>query len=389
MNPSSRRLAAFGLAAALAAAGTAQAQEEPIRIGALYNLTGGMSSIDAPAYRGAQLHVKQINDDGGLLGREVELIGIDTQTDQQQAATAAQQLISEEVVAGIGYGDTNFVQAAAPIFQSNEIPFVTSGATHPMLPTGIGDFMFMTGFGDDDQAYAIADYAYNELGYRQVAVWTDRSMAFTTTLSKFFLERWEELGGEIVVEDVFMLGDTDFSAQISRLQANEEVDAVFAAAVPSSAGLIVKQIRESGMDLPIVSADGFDTELVSTVPGEELANDVWFSAHAYRGSERPEVEDFIEAYQEEYGREPENAFSPLGYDAIGLIANAIRSAESAEPQAIRDALEETRGYPAVTGEISYVREGGVPPKPVTIIEVQNGEFELVDRWYPEGFGPEE
>ncbi len=389
MYPSLRRLAAFGLGVACAAAGAAQAQEEPIRVGALYNLTGGMSSIDAPAYRGAQLHVKQINENGGLLGRNVELIGIDTQTDQQEAATAAQKLISEEVVAGIGYGDTNFVQAAAPIFQTNEIPFVTSGATHPMLPTGIGDYMFMTGFGDDDQSYAIADYAYNELGLRDVAVWTDRSMAFTTTLSKFFLERWQELGGTIVIEDVFELGDTDFSAQISRLEAEENVDAVFAAAVPSSAGLIVKQIRESGLDLPILSADGFDTELVSTVPGEELANDVWFSAHAYRGSDRPEVEDFIEAYNQEYGREPENAFSPLGYDAIGLIANAIRNAESAEPQAIRDALEETRGYQAVTGEISYVREGGVPPKPVTIVEVQNGEFELVDRWYPEGFGPEE
>jgi branched-chain amino acid transport system substrate-binding protein len=243
--------------------------------------------------------------------------------------------------------------------------------------------MFMTPFGDDDQSYAIADYTYDDLEAHRVVVWTDQSMDFTRALSTFFKERFTELGGEIVAEDAFMMGDTNFSAQIARLKAVDPApDAVFISAIPSEAGLTVKQIREEGLTLPIVSGDGFDTELVATVPGPELANDVYFSSHTYRADNRPEVLEFIEAYEQEYGREPENSFAPLGYDAVGLIAAAIERAGSAEPDAICEAMKETRGYPAVTGEISYTRTNRVPPKPVAIIGVQNAEFTLLDTWHP-------
>ncbi|WP_336056010.1 ABC transporter substrate-binding protein [Nitratireductor sp. CH_MIT9313-5] len=363
--------------------GAAQAQEN-IKIGALYNVTGGMSSLDGPSLKGAQLAVKQLNADGGLLGKQIELIAPDGKTDQQETAKAAQRVLSEGVVAGIGQSDTTFVMAGAPLFQEEGVPFVTSGATHPELPQWVGDYMFMTPFGDDDQSYAIADYAYEDLGARKVAVWTDNSMDFTKALSKFFIERFEEKGGEIIGTDSFMMGDTDFSAQIARLASMDpQPDAVFISAIPSEAGLSVKQIREQGITMPIVSGDGFDTELVATVPGPELANDVYFSTHTYRADDRPEVTKFIEDYKAEYGIEPENAFAPLGYDAIMLVADAIRRADSAEPAAIKDALAETRGFKGVTGEISYTRETMVPPKPVSIISVQGGKFEVEEIWKPE------
>ncbi|UUP19743.1 ABC transporter substrate-binding protein [Nitratireductor thuwali] len=362
--------------------GAAHAQEA-IEIGALYNVTGGMSSLDGPSLKGAQLAAKQINAEGGLLGRQVELIAPDGKTDQQETAKAAQRVLSEGVVAGIGQSDTTFVMAAAPLFQEQGVPFVTSGATHPELPQWVGDYMFMTPFGDDDQSYAIADYAYDELGARRIAVWTDNSMDFTKALSKFFIERFEERGGEIVGTDTFMMGDTDFSAQIARLASIDPApDAVFVSAIPSEAGLSVKQIREQGITMPIVSGDGFDTELVSTVPGPELADDVYFSTHTYRADDREEVKKFIEDYKAEYGIEPENAFAPLGYDAMMLVADAIRRAGSAEPADIRDALAETRGFKGVTGEISYTRESMVPPKPVSIISVHNGEYQVEEIWTP-------
>ncbi|MCB9947994.1 MAG: ABC transporter substrate-binding protein [Rhodospirillaceae bacterium] len=383
MRTLTRIVAAGTLAAGL---GTAAQAQETVTIAALYNLTGGMSSIDAPALNGALLHAQLINEAGGLLGGTVmlEVVGIDTKTDQQETATAAQQALSmDNLIAGIGFGDTTFVLAAAPAFQEAGIPFVTSGATHPMLPTWVGDHMFMTAFGDDDQSYAIADYAYDTLGLRRVALWTDDSMDFTRALATFFRERFEERGGEIVGADVFMMGDTDFSAQIARLQAIDPApDGVFIAAIPGEAGLSVKQIREAGMAFPIVSGDGFDTELVATVPGPELANDVYFSSHTYRADDRQVVTDFVAAYEEEYGRPPENAFAPLGYDAVGLIANAIEAAGSTDPEAIRDALAATRDFDAVTGTISYTRESMVPPKPVAIIGVENGEFTLLETWTP-------
>lgn len=357
---------------------------DTIKLGALYNLTGGMSSIDAPALNGAKLKAKLINEKGGLLGKKIEVIGIDTKTDQKAAATGAKKALSDGVIAGLGYGDTTFVMAAAPLFQEKKVPFVTSGATHPMLPKWVGDYMFMTPFGDDDQSFAIADYTFKKLGAKKVVVWTDNSMDFTKALSKFFKQRFTELGGKIIVEDFFMMGDKDFSAQIARLKnANPKADAVFISAIPNEAGLTVKQIREAGLTLPIVSGDGFDTELVTTVPGPKLANDVFFSTHTYREDTRQEVLDFIAAYEKEYGRPPENAFAALGFDAVGLIADGIKRAGSTDGPALRKALSETKGFKAVTGEITYSRPSGVPVKGVSIISVKDGKYKVEEVWMPE------
>jgi len=356
---------------------------DTIKLGGLYNLTGGMSSIDAPALNGAKLQAKLINDAGGVLGKKLEVVGIDTKTDQKAAATGATKALSMGVIAGLGYGDTTFVMAAAPLFQKKGIPFVTSGATHPMLPKWVGNCMFMVPFGDDDQSFAIAEFTVNKLKAKKVAVWTDNSMDFTKALSKFYKQRITELGGTIVLEDFFMMGDKDFSAQIARLKAaNPAAEAVFVSAIPNEAGLTVKQIRETGLKLPIVSGDGFDTELVTTVPGDKLANDVYFSTHTYREDNRPEVLAFVKAYEKEYKRPPENAFAALGYDAVGLIADAIKRAKSTDGKALGAALAATKGFKAVTGEITYSRPTGVPMKGVSIISVKNAKYKVEEVWFP-------
>ncbi len=320
---------------------------------------------------------------GEFLGKKLEVVGIDTKTDQKAAATGAKKALSMGVIAGLGYGDTTFVMAAAPLFQEKGIPFVTSGATHPMLPKWVGNSMFMVPFGDDDQSFAIAEYTVNKLGLKKVVVWTDNSMDFTKALSKFYKQRITELGGTIVLEDFFMMGDKDFSAQIARLKSvNPAADAVFISAIPNEAGLTVKQIREAGLTLPIVSGDGFDTELVTTVPGNKLANDVFFSTHTYREDNRPEVVAFVKAYEKEYKRPPENAFAALGYDAVGLIADAIKRAKSTDGKALREALAATKGFKAVTGEITYSRPSGVPMKGVSIISVKSGKYKVEEVWFP-------
>jgi len=367
------------------AAGKAEdAKDKPIKLGGMYNLTGGFSSIDAPGLSGAKLKAKLINEAGGILGgRMIEVVGYDTQTDQQAAATQSKRAIDQGVVAGLGYGDTTYVMAAAPLYQSAGIPFVTSGATHPDLPKWVGDMFFMVPFGDDDQSYAIADFAWNTLGVRKVVIWTDDSMDFTLALSKFFKERFIELGGTIIHELFYQTGDTDFSAHIARLRDARDAEAVFVGSVPNEAGLTVKQIREAGIKIPIISADGYDTELVATVPGPALANDVYFSTHTYRSDDRPEVLNFIEEYIKEYKREPENAFAACGFDAVGLIADAIERAGTTEGKALQKALAETKNYQGVTGQIAYTRPSRVPVKPIAIIGVQGGKFEYLDTWWPE------
>jgi branched-chain amino acid transport system substrate-binding protein len=360
---------------------------DPIKITALYNLSaGGLASIDGPSLNGAKLKAKEINDAGGLLGgRMIEITAIDTKNDLKEAATGAKRAVSMSgIVAGIGHSDTTFALASAPLFQTQGIPFVTSGATAPQLPDMIGDKMFMACFGDDVQAYAMAEYAYNTLGVHTVVMWTDNAMDYTKGLSKYFQERFTQLGGKVLLNDIYMTEDKDFSALVSRLKANADAQAVFASSGPDTAGIIIKQIREAGINLPILGGDGYDTDLITSVPGPDLSNNVYFTTHAYVGLDTGPANAFRSGYQEAYGGPPENAFAALGYDAMGLVADAIKRAGSTDYAAVTKALAETSGYEAVTGNIAFKNGSHVPSKPVAVMYVEKGEVNLKTTVTPEG-----
>lgn len=379
--------------AAPAAAPTAAPQTTPasqatptagvIKIGALYGVTGSMSSIDEPGLNGFKLAAQQINEAGGINGQMIEVIAIDGKSDQTATTSAVTELIEvHKVVAIGGLNDSTFALAAGPIAQAAGIPFVTAGATLPTLPDQIGDYFFMAPFGDDAQAYAIADYALNELGARTAYMLVDQAYDFTTTLARFFKERWQSKGGAIVLEDVYNSGDTDFSAQIARVRAlNPPPDVIFISAIPNEAGITTRQFREAGLTQPILSGDGFDTPLIGEVAGD-LADDVYFSTHASLDNESNVVQSFVFAYEKAYGRKPENAFAALGYDTMNLIADAIRRAGSTNPAAIRDALATTKDFQTVTGVISYPEGQRKPIKSVTIIRVQDGVYSFVTEIRP-------
>ena len=352
------------------------AAADPIKIGGMYNVTGGMSSIDAPGLNGMKLAAKQINAAGGLLGgRPIEIVAIDGKTDQTAVTNAVSEMINVHGVVAIGgLNDSTYALAAGPIAQAAGIPFVTAGATLPTLPDQIGDYFFMTPFGDNIQAYAVAEFAFNNLKAKTAWLLVDQAYDFTTALASFFRERWTALGGEIVLEDKYQSGDTDFSAQIARLKAlSPQPDVLFVSAIPNEAGITTKQIREAGLTQPILSGDGFDTPLIGEVAGED-ADNVYYATHASLENPDPVVQGFVQAYKAEYGIPPENAFAALGYDMMNQIADAIKRANSAEPAAIRDALATTKDFKGVTGVISYEPGKRVPNKSVTIIKVQDGVY---------------
>jgi branched-chain amino acid transport system substrate-binding protein len=181
-----------------------------------------------------------------------------------------------------------------------------------------------------------------------------------------------------------MTEDKDFSALVSRLKANPDAQAVFASSGPDTAGIIIKQIREAGLKLPILGGDGYDTDLVSTVPGPEFSDGVYFTTHAYVGLDTGVANAFRTAYQKAYGVPPENAFAALGYDAMGLLADAIKRANSADPAAITKALAATSDYPAVTGNIAFKNGSRVPSKPVAIMYVDHAKVNLKTTVTPQG-----
>lgn len=354
-----------------------------IVVGAVYSVTGSQASIDDPGLKGFQLAAKQINESGGLLGRQVDVAHIDAASDQTQTTNVVSELINnDKAVALGGINDSTFALAAGPIAQRAEVPFVVSGATLPTLPEQVGDYFFMVPYGDDSQAIAVADYATNELKAKSAWVLVDQAYDFTTALSAFFQKQFTENGGKIVLEDSYQSGDTDYSAQISRLRAlPEQPDVLFVAAIPNEAGVITQQIRAAGLTQPILSGDGFDTPLVAEVAGQN-ADDVYFATHVSLDSDAEVVSSFVKAYKAEYGNPPENAFAALGYDTMNLIAAAITKAGETSPTAIRDALAATKDFPAVTGTISYENGSRKPTKSVTILQVQDGKTTFVSTVTP-------
>ena len=312
----------------------------------------------------------EINRRGGLLGRRLQIAAADSRSKPAAVARAVRRLIEDErVVALGGLNDSTLALAAGPVAQRAGIPFVTAVATLPTLPRIVGDMFFMTAFGDDTQAHAIAEVARRDLRARSAFLLVDRG---SDALARFFRRRFVARGGTVAGRLSYAPGQRDFGSVMARIRALRPApDVLFFSALPSEAGRLTRQSRAAGLTQPILSGDGFDTPLLGREAGTR-ADDVYYSTHVALDSAAPRIRRFVEAYRTRYGRKPQHAFAALGYDTMRLIADAIRRAGSSEPVAIRRPLAATRGFKMVTGTISYAPGRRTPKKPVTIIRVRHG-----------------
>jgi branched-chain amino acid transport system substrate-binding protein len=379
---------AAALAAGLAACGgaqvvTRQQSPDPIHIGAIYNLTGSQATLDGPSLDGARLAVDRINAAGGLLGRRVELLERDGQTSPELVRYDAQNLVALKVAAIVGLSDTDQVMAAAPVAARAGIPFVTSGATSPLLPGQVPDWLFLACFGDNVQAAAGAEFAADWLGARTVAILFDKDMDYTRLLQRYFAQSFTAQGGRVVLRVAFHTGEHDIAGlpAPSGGHAGDEGDEgataaplkaqlLFVAAGPADAGPLVRKLRAAGYRQPIMGGDSYDN-LKLIQAARKTGGGVYFTTHAAFGlpHSSTQMRRFTAWYRSAYGRPPENAFAGLGFDAVNLIARAILRAKSADPKKVRDALLETRGFDGVSGGLSYAGGSLVPRKAVTVIEV--------------------
>jgi branched-chain amino acid transport system substrate-binding protein len=356
-----------------------------IKIAGGFAMTDGGSALDGPGANGALLAVKEINARGGVLGRPVELVVRDSRYDMNLTAQIARQLVDEDkVVSGIGFSDTNSVMAAGPVFQKAGLPFITVGATSPKIPDQIGDMVYLACFGDNVQAAAGAEYAAKHFG-KKAYILTDESDDYTVALAGYFLSSFKDLGGDVVLEDSYTDNTTDISKQIDDLKKlSLQPDFYYIAAMPFNAGTVIEQFRDAGIVGPIVGGDGYDTPEILKLGGNASDN-VFFSTHVMMdpnsGDER--VKEFIAAYYKEYGHNPENAFAALGYDTMRLMVDAIGRAGSTDPKAIQKAIQDTKDFRGVTGNISYSNGSHVPQKGVTIVAVKGCRFTLGAEIVPE------
>lgn len=372
----------IGIAAYLASlvlSPVAGAQERAITIGAMYNLTGGQRDLDIPSAEGARLAVAQANTGGGLLGRPVRLRVVDGETKPDIIAEKAKTLFSEapDIAGLIGFSDTDMVLAAAPIAAKHRRVFLTSGATSPKLPEQVPVYLFLACFGDNVQAAAGADWAYDRLKARTVAVLYNATSSYARLLHNYFQTRFKELGGKVLA--VVPYQANNIKAAIGKLP---KADLIYLAALPDDVATAIPALRAAGIDVPILGGDGLD--IGDAWRQVKRARKIYFTTHAYISADNPDprVQAFREAFAKAYPDKKPDAFAALGYDAARLLMAAIKAAGRADPGAVREALAHTRGFEGVTGTISYPDGSRIPSKPVAIISIDQGAEKYMGRLTP-------
>ncbi|MFZ5427911.1 MAG: ABC transporter substrate-binding protein [Thermodesulfobacteriota bacterium] len=365
------RAAVLALAAVLAFTSPCWAagpQGEPVVVGVLYNLTGAMASIDVPGLEGMKLAAARVNAEGGLLGRPLRLEVRDCASDVERCRTAARELADMGVVAMAGLNDSDYALVAGETSVMAGIPFVTAGATLPTLPRLLGPNFFMACFGDDAQAKAVAKFALRHMGVESMLVMTNRDHAFTTALSGYFVRRYRERGGEIPFRASFsQTSPPAIAGDAAACLKNGGCRGVFVAGMPGDAVDSVRALRAARYAGPVFSGDGFDTGLLSGLNAEEASPGIFFSTHVAYDSPRPEVKRFVGEWTAVHGAPPSSGFAALGYDALGLVARAVKASGSTGGAPVRRALAATRGYQGATGEIGYPQPLAPPLKTVFVM----------------------
>ena len=356
------------------------AAEEPgeateVKIGINYELTGGVASYGEASVNGIMMAFDEINAAGGINGMTIVPVTLDNKTDAAEAtALATRLMVQEGVVAALGPATSGNFMATIPVAMGNSIPIISASATADEGVTvdasgNVNEFVFRLCFNDSFQGVTMANFAANNLSAKNAVIIQDNSSDYAKGLAKNFIETFEAAGGTIVAQEGYVAKDKDFNAILTSIKG-KDFDVIFLPGYYQEAGLVIKQARDLGIDVPVLGADGFDSPVLLELAGEAALNDVYFSNHYSSLDQDPMVQDFIAAYTEKYGVEP-NAFNALGYDLGKYIADAIARAGSTDPVAIKDALKATENFAGVTGTFS-MGEDHNPIKSIVVIGLENG-----------------
>lgn len=357
--------------------------ENPIKIGYVGALSGDTALWGQAGLNGMELTAKQINEDGGILGREVQVIGLDGKGAPDDSVTAYKKLVEEEgvsAVVGTNFSSCNI--AIAAVADELEVPVIATAASNELVTVDedgkLHPYSFRLCFIDSYMGYLAGSYAYNELGLKTCALITDVTDSYSTSVGQYMVDTFTELGGELVASEEAQNGDNDFRAQLTKIAAAQP-DVLFIPWNYENVCLIAQQARELGIEGVFFGADGWDTtELI------ELSNGALEGCYyvSRPGFNLPEAAAYGEVYQEEYNVALE-AECLYGNDGVMWIKQAIEAAGSDDPTAIRDQLEATTSFDGLLGHMSIDPATHNPSRDAAIFEVKDDEVQYVGIYEPE------
>ncbi|WP_304067983.1 ABC transporter substrate-binding protein [Megamonas hypermegale] len=361
--------------------GEEAANSNEIKVGANFEITGNVANYGTTARDGFKLAIKEANEAGGIDGKQIVIVEADNKSDPAESANAATKLISDDkVVAIVGPATSGAVQAESQIATENKIPIIAPCATSPDITVENGqvkEFVFRGCFIDPLQSNTMANFAANELKAKTAVIYLDSSTDYSKSLAEVFKNKFEALGGKVVMQEAFVAKDQDFKAALTNIKT-ANADVIYIPAYYEEVGKIVKQARELGITQPILGTDGWDDTKVVDIAGADALNNTYYVTH-YIDTD-PDVKAFVDSFTKEYGHAP-GVFAALGYDAGKMLVDAIKRAGSTDPVAIQKALAETKDLQVGTGKLTVDVNHNLI-KNAFIIEMKDGVKTLKERVTP-------
>jgi branched-chain amino acid transport system substrate-binding protein len=362
--------------------GGSAADADEIIIGEYASLTGTTATFGVSTHNGVLLAIEEANAAGGINGKKIKLITEDDRSKADEARVVVTKLVTQnKAVAVLGEVASTRSMTAAPVCQQYKVPMVSPSSTNPEV-TRKGDYIFRVCFTDDFQAAVVGKFAYDK-GYRKAAIFKDMKNDYSVAFADNFAKSFIKQGGKVVGEQSYQEGDTDFKSQLNSLKAAGP-DAILCPGYYSEVGTIARQAREIGLNVPILGGDGWDSPKL--VPGAGTAlNGCFFSNHRFsRELELPEIKAFIANFKKKYNENPD-ALAALGYDAAGLVVDAMKRATKLDGPGIRDAIAQTKGYKGVTGVITLDQNRNAR-KEALILRIDGEVFRVEKTYRPEELG---
>lgn len=345
------------------------AAKEPIKIGVFLPMTGNVSAFGQMEWLGIKTAHQMM---GKILGQEVKLILEDTKSDQTEAAHAVERLIKQHQVVGIiGGAISGSALAGGSIAEKNGIPLISPSATN-LLVTQDKKYVFRACFDDSFQSQVAARQARIAMGASTAAVVVDIAQAdYSVGLGNLFLQAFGEMGGKVLVTAYIQTGDRDFRSQLSEVrEANPDI--IYVPNYYTENALLAKQVRDLGMKMPILMADGAQVQALIQTGGKAVEG-VYLTAHFNLEAVSTTLgRRFVANFKKQYKKDAD-AFGALGADAYFILIGAIKRAKSTEGSKVRTALTDTKNFKGVTGPIK-INEDGNTIKRLVINRVKNGRF---------------
>ena len=366
--------------------GGASSEGGTIKIALIANTTGDYAQYGIPVRNGAMLYIDQLNANGGINGKKIEVLEYDDKGDGIEAVNAFNLAMDKGITAVIGSVLTGATVTLADATYPENMPQITASATAAgvtvMEDGSVRTNVFRSCFIDPFQAEKMADYAVNKLGAKTAAILYESGSDYSEGLLDAFTAKADELGLEIVATEAFASGDKDYNAQMTKI-AGTNPDVVYMPIYYGEAGLAITQGRQAGLTATVLGGDGFGG-ISGYATAEDLEGTVYCSGYA-PGTES--VAQFETDYEATYGEPVPNMFAPLAFDAAMLMCEALKAAEDAGleagtdeyKQAVIDAMAGVDNLQGITGSYTF-NETNDPVKSIAILKLQNGE-EAFDEFY--------